>query len=207
MTDPTQPLEVLPETKRELRSRLRSAPLDAASFLTPLRPCVLAQCSGICCHDGARLSPEEAQRLQRLVPLFSQELEELGLPLHRESDWLCMEQNRPSTRTVPCTYPPDAPKASHFPDTACVFRLPDARCALQTLAMQIGEHPWAFKPLNCWLRPISFQKEGRTVIWLPQRQCDPLARQGYPGFASHTPCGSPADEHAPPAYETLRPEL
>jgi hypothetical protein len=92
---------------------------------------------------------------------------------------------------------PDYP--AHFPDTACAFLTPDARCALQVIAEAEGRHPWTYKPLACWLHPISISPER---IALPDEATDP-----YPGgFATQTHCGR-SEPCGVPAREILADEL
>ncbi len=99
---------------------------------------------------------------------------------------------------------PDFP--AHFPATACAFLMDDARCALQALAMNEGRHPWYYKPLPCWLHPITIRPGRWPAVYLPDESNDPLTEENYPGFAPWTPCGKTC-ETGKPAREVLAEEL
>lgn len=175
------PRTAFPGTERLLRSALADAPLDFPSFERRLSPCSLARCAGTCCAEGASLNAEEALVLEQVAGRRSDFLRGLvpDLPepavvadgaVHRTA-----LKARPFRARVP-DYPP------HFPETACGFLLEDGRCALQCLAESEGRHPWTYKPLACWLHPISVSP-GR--IALPDEGTDP-----HPGgFATQTHCG------------------
>lgn len=96
---------------------------------------------------------------------------------------------------------PDYPP--HFNQTACVFHLPDGRCALQALALQDGRHPWDYKPTTCWLHPINVSA---MSIMVHDEISDPYQIAGYPGYASCTFCGR-TDNAGQLATEVLNPEI
>lgn len=185
-----EPVTAFPGTRRALAERCADAVLDVESFQRPLVRCALDRCGGTCCTHGVTLNAEEALVLAQLVRRHEPALRRLvpdlpDEPLVRD----LAERGGPRMRTalkprafrgrVP-GYPP------HFPETACAFLGPTARCALQELAVARGEAPWTYKPVACWLHPIQLSAE---AILLPDAASDP-----HPGgFASVTPCGrSPA---------------
>lgn len=178
-----------PATARALRAALAGAPLDAASFERPLSRCDLGRCHGTCCAEGVYLNPEVAAVVRTLERRHAAFFAGVGLDT---SAPLTVEEPEadgpPSVRTARRPKPfhdlvPDYP--FHFPDTACAFLTPDARCGLQLLATHEGRHPWHYKPLACWLHPISLAPAG---IRLHDRASDP-----YPGgFTTATHCGRTA---------------
>ncbi|MBK1833003.1 hypothetical protein [Roseibacillus ishigakijimensis] len=183
-----------PHLEADLAQTVREAALDGESFRTPLRLCELSRCRAMCCHDGVFVGPEEQTVLTGEFP--GEHFEQRG--------------RRLKTRTVAAGeeelgvgYP------GHFPRTRCVFLDEKHHCRLQSRAMAEGRHPWFWKPFPCWLHPLGFRRQpgsGRPLLSLPTAQDDPAAGEGYPGFASCTPCGK-AEATGQPAWQTLRAEL
>ncbi len=156
---------------------------DPAYVPARLTPCDLAACEGMCCHDGVYLSAEEERALRRLVFKRRAELPELP-----DRFVVPGAGGAPKTAVRPHAYrQPGFP--AHFPRTRCVFALPDARCALQALAVADGAHPWAYKPRACWMHPL---RESATDPLPPP--ADPAAdwdrADGYPGYVCFTRCGA-----------------
>ena len=187
-----------PATLRAVAERCAQATFDAPSFARPLRRCELARCAGTCCAHGATLSAEEALVVRQLTARHDERLRAMvpDLPndpvVHEDGAWRTARKPRPM-HALAEDYPP------HFPDTACAYLDPDARCALQRLAAEHGRDPWAYKPLACWLHPIALSAE---AITLPDASTDP-----HPGgFASATHCGRTEPAGAP-AHDVLAPEL
>ncbi|HEX2095639.1 MAG TPA: hypothetical protein VHG28_24795 [Longimicrobiaceae bacterium] len=196
------PRTAYPATETALRATLGDAPLDRASFERRLAPCTLPHCRGTCCSEGVRLNGEEATVLRHLVCGEAEHLRSLGVEdpegaIVREGrGWRTALRPEPFHGRVP-DYP------AHLGDTACTLLLEDSRCALQVLAEARGLHPWHYKPLACWLHPISLSAEG---IRLHDETSDPYREDGYAGFTSQTHCGR-TDPCGQPAREVLRTEL
>lgn len=199
----TEPLPGLartafPATERLLRSAVADARLDAASFERPLSPCTLSRCGGTCCAEGATLNAEEALVLRQVARKHAALLRDLvpDLPdpaVVRDGGAERTALKARAFRARVRDYP------DHFPETACAFLLEDGRCALQCAAEAEGKHPWTYKPLACWLHPISLSPER---IELPSAETDP-----HPGgFASRTHCGRTC-VGGRAAREVLAPEL
>jgi hypothetical protein len=93
----------------------------------------------------------------------------------------------------------------HFRDTACVFLAPDGRCALQVLSAHLGRHPWYYKPVKCWMHPITIQGEADARLVLHSYETDPFRFPGYDGFVSQIFCGKtcPGGEPASVVGEEL----
>lgn len=203
MADAPLPDTAFPATTRALRAAAGDAPFDAASFERPLSPCALGRCHGTCCAEGVYLNPEAAAVVRTLERRHRAFFAAAGLDT---STPLVVEEPEaagpPSVRTALRAKPFHALVADypfHFPDTACAFLTPDARCGLQLLAAHEGRHPWHYKPLACWLHPISLSPAG---IRLHDPASDP-----YPGgFTTATPCGR-TDPAGRPAREVLGAEL
>jgi hypothetical protein len=196
-----EPATAFAGTARAVRDACAGAVVRAESFARPLAACDLARCRGTCCTHGVTLNDEEALVLTRLARRHADALGRLVPDLPPEPVVRDASDGPARTALKPRTFRglvPDYP--AHFPDTACAFLGPTARCALQDLAAERGEAPWTYKPLACWLHPIQLSAD---EIRLPDEATDP-----YPGgFASRTPCGrSPACGGAP-AHEVLAPEL
>jgi len=103
----------------------------------------------------------------------------------------------PKILRTPYTYQnPQFP--AHFPQTRCVLRLPDVRCALQVLATRLGKHPWTYKPKACWMHPLL--REGpQGLVPPPIHHTDDPDRidEQYPGFVTYTPCGQHHEDGSP----------
>ncbi|MDF1850062.1 MAG: DUF3109 family protein [Verrucomicrobiales bacterium] len=201
-----------PEAYKHLADLVREMTLDQESLQQPLRRCDLNQCQGTCCHDGVYLSSEEARVIREISPEVNGAL--------RSSRWSLPKQTvvygrwrevasgpKTATREAPeRDIIPDYP--SHFPKTSCVFLLPDARCALQVWATERGLHPWYFKPLTCWLHPLSIRAgaDHKPRLTLPTPETDPQRYEDYDGFSCRTHCGR-REEQGEAAWKVLQDEL
>ena len=186
--------------------------LDIEALQRPLQRCRLSDCGGNCCHDGAYLGEEEANVIRGVVTTSRSDFERLGLDLPEQTvvfgSWQgSLSGPKTATRPSPMKdrigeYPP------HFPDTACVFLLNDARCALQALALERSLPPWFYKPVTCWLHPLTIEgiDEDRPVLTLHSVADDPQRFEGYDGFVSRTHCGRTC-EGGEPGYRVLSDEL
>lgn len=184
-----------------LRSRIGGGQVDAASFQRPVARCAISTCRGMCCYDGVYLSPESAAVAERVARQHAAFFADLCLaPPDRvivEGDWFWKKgglktavTHRPFSKTVE-GFPP------HFTDTACVFLTGDGHCALQLLSVQLGRHPWYYKPVKCWMHPITLEGEARAVLLLHSDQTDPYRVPGYDGFVSRIFCGRTCPGGAP----------
>jgi hypothetical protein len=194
------------QLEKELRRQVREARLDHEAFQMPLKVCELTRCRATCCHDGVYLSDEEAVVVAGQVDEKSDLLANYGW--HRSS-WMETRDGRTKTRTIEAGeggLATDFP--AHFPRTRCVFLDEEHRCVLQRLAVDEGRHPWWWKPVSCWLHPLLLRHaaDGRPLLTLARPEGDPAAREGYPGFGSHTPCGMERADGIP-AWQALRGEL
>ena len=185
-------------TERLLRTVMTDARLDVPSFERRLSACSLERCHGTCCAEGATLNAEEALVLRQISRSRGALLDALVPDLPHPAvvseggvDRTALKARAFRARVA--EYP------AHFPETACAFLMEDSRCALQCVAEEEGRHPWTYKPLACWLHPISISA---SSIELPSTETDP-----YPqGFASQTHCGR-TTSCGQPAHEVLAAEL
>lgn len=191
---------------------VRSMRLDIGALSRPLKRCDLFACGGTCCHDGVYLSSEEARVIRELVREQRDELAEIGAELPEQvvvyGKWRDVASG-PKTATRPAPmrekvvgYP------AHFPETRCVFLLPDSRCALQAFSIQEGRHPWHWKPLTCWLHPLSITTgpDRKPVLTLYGEETDPQRFEDYDGFTCRTHCGRTAGD-GEAAWLVLKEEL
>lgn len=200
------PRTAFPATESSLRAALADAELDRASFERRLAPCTLAKCGGTCCYDGVYVNAEQAPVLEHAVRRNRAFFAEIGLELPERAIVEEETEEGTSRRTALRPRPfralvPDYP--AHFAETACCFLLDDGRCGLQMLAEAEGRHPWHYKPLACWLHPVSISPER---IELHDEATDPYNEGEYRGFSSRTHCGR-TDPCGRPAREVLRAEL
>ncbi len=203
-------LTAFPDDEAMLRRRLARAAVDVPSFRRALRRCDISHCQGMCCYDGVYVSQLSAETLMRIARREAASFAGLGLDLPDrvivDGDWKWKKgglktavRPRPFSRTVQ-GFP------SHFRDTACVFLAPDGRCSLQLLSVQQGRHPWYYKPVKCWMHPITIEGEEETRIVLHSVETDPFRFLGYEGFVSQIFCGRTCVGGAP-ASAVLRDEL
>ena len=203
-----------PKQIAELGELVREVVLDVEALSQPVSPCKLSSCGGTCCHDGVYLSSEEANTIRDLADSKKSELAKLGAQLPEQvvvygryrdiaSGPKTATNPNPEIRSKVADYP------KHFPETKCVFLLPDARCSLQALAMSEKLPPWFYKPLTCWIHPLAFtQKNNHSVLTLYSEKNDPHTFDDYPGFGSKTHCGRTCTQpEAAPAYKVLSEEL
>lgn len=165
----------------------------------------LSQCEGMCCYDGVYLEAGEEEQIRAVVETHADFFAFVPEPLCVDGNWRNLVTGR-KIATVPHTYlNPHFP--AHFPQTRCVLRLPDARCALQVLATRLGKRPWTFKPKACWMHPLL--REGpQGLVPPPIHQADDPDRidEHYPGFVTYMPCGQ-HQEDGSPWEEVLAEEL
>lgn len=186
--------------------------LDIEALQRPLERCDLRACGGTCCHDGVYLSSEEAKVIRELGESRRDEIEGQGVSLPKQlvvyGKWRDAASGpKTATRTVAMNEKvADYPE--HFPNTNCVFLLDDARCALQSLAVEEGKHPWHYKPLTCWLHPLSISSgpNHKPMLTLYSEETDPQRYPDYDGFVCRTHCGRTCDG-GEPAWRVLRWEI
>lgn len=216
MTDRTpeenSPISAFGETVGGLRDIVRHLTIDLAALSQPIQRCDLARCRGTCCHDGVYLDRAEVKVLGDLVDRHREELSALGADLPAEpivrGDWRGVVSGpKTATRPWPMSELADDYPA-HFPDTACVFLLPDARCALQQFAIDRGHDPWFFKPATCWMHPLSIDQpeSGPPRLTLHNADTDPQRFPDYDGFACRTHCGRIVSD-GEPAWSVLAWEI
>jgi hypothetical protein len=186
--------------------------LDIAALQRPLRRCQLEKCGGTCCYDGAYLGSEEADVIRGVAGDSRADFERLGLDLPDQVIVFGSWQGSlagPKTATRPTAmrervsdYP------AHFPQTSCVFLLEDARCSLQVIAQERDLPPWFYKPVTCWMHPLTMEgiEEGKPILTLHDERNDPQRSEGYDGFVSHTHCGRTC-EGGESAFRILEDEL
>jgi len=193
-----------------LRGRMAGGRVDAESFRRPVARCEISTCRGMCCYDGVYVSRESAAVIQRVAKEHAEFFTGRGLQLPEEviveGDW---SGKRGGLKTA-CTprafssavegFPP------HFKDTACVFLTGDGRCSLQLLSVHLGRHPWYYKPVKCWMHPITLEGEDHAVLLLHSERTDPYRFPGYAGFVSRIFCGRTCSGGSP-ASAVLADEL
>lgn len=212
MSDPDEISQVTAfrETAAQLRERLREAAVDHVSFERSINLCALDSCRATCCHDGVFLSDEESAMIRTLIAENASRLAAYGVDVSDQSV-VKDDDGAPRTAVRPVSdeeLAADFP--SHFPKTRCVFLDEQHRCVLQRLSDDLGRPSWFYKPIGCWMHPLTLRPvqrgDARPVLRLPGAEDDPLRSAGYPGFAPCTPCGRVC-EAGRPAREVLGAEL
>jgi hypothetical protein len=208
--DATAGLTAYAEDEAMLRERLAPGIVDARSFRRPLARCDISQCRGMCCYDGVYVSEASAAVISELATDHAAFFAGLGLKLPPrvivQGDW---EDRSDGVKTAVRPHPfsgrvQEYPR--HFTDTACVFLALDGRCSLQVLSERLGRHPWFYKPVKCWMHPMTLGGQAKDVLLLHSRETDPYRLPRYDGFVSTIFCGRTCPGGAP-ASEVLVPEL
>lgn len=203
-------LTAYPMAEAWIREYLANAPIAAETLRRPLSRCELATCGGMCCHDGIYLENDEPDVIADLAKREGAFFKEIGLNLPEQvivhSEFRDMVAG-PHTALVPRVWRDRVRNyPAHFEDTACCFLTQDGRCGLQMLSVAKGKHRWYYKPIGCWMHPITMDLEPSPTIGLVTLETDPYRIPGYEGFVSRTFCAN-ACQSGSPAYETLREEL
>lgn len=196
-------LTAYPDDEAALRSRVAGGRVNAESFRRPVARCEISACRGMCCYDGAYVSRESAAVIRRVAAEHAGFFAALDVQLPEEviveGDWP-WKRGGLKTAVTPRAFskavegfPP------HFKDTACVFLTGDGRCSLQLLSTHLGRHPWYYKPVKCWMHPITLEGEERAVLLLHSQRTDPYRFPGYDGFVSRIFCGRTCPGGAPAA--------
>ena len=196
-------LTAYPDDEASLRSRVAGGRVDAESFRRPVARCEISTCRGMCCYDGVYVSRESATVIRRVAKEHAEFFAALDLQLPDgvivEGDW-SWKRGGLKTAVTPRAFsetvegfPP------HFNDTACVFLTGDGRCSLQLLSLHLGRHPWYYKPVKCWMHPITLEGEEHAALLLHSDRTDPYRFPGYDGFVSRIFCGRTCAGGAPAA--------
>jgi len=203
-------LTAYPDDEALLRQRFAGGRVDAQSFRRPVARCEITVCRGMCCYDGVYVSPESAAVIERVAGTHADFFAGLGLRLPGrvivEGEWRWKKGGLKTAvgprafSTTVAGFPP------HFNDTACVFLTGDGRCSLQLLSQHLGRHPWYYKPVKCWMHPITLEGDEKSVLVLHNDRTDPYRLPGYDGFVTKIFCGKtcPGGE---PASVVLKDEL
>lgn len=205
-------IDAFPQSREFLADTVSGMFLDIEALQRPLERCDLRACGGTCCHDGVYLSSEEAKVIRELGESRRDEIEGQGVSLPKQlvvyGKWRdAVSGPKTATRTVAMNKKvADYPE--HFPNTNCVFLLDDARCALQSLAVEEGKHPWHYKPLTCWLHPLSISSgpNHKPMLTVYSEETDPQRYPDYDGFVCRTHCGRTCNG-GEPAWQVLRWEI
>jgi len=168
--------------------QLSEAEVDSAAFERRMKRCELARCRATCCHDGVVVGGDEVSGILGLVGREHGRLG--GYGWKRPPDGRCFRAEAGRMRTATRPAAPDELAEdfpAHFPRTRCVFLDREHRCVLQRLAVDVGRHPWFWKPISCWMHPLVLRPAGadraRPLLTVPGPDDDRNR------FGSCTHCG------------------
>ncbi|MBN8530655.1 MAG: DUF3109 family protein [Alphaproteobacteria bacterium] len=187
------------------RTKYAGAAVDTAAFLRRYSICDLKDCHGFCCHGGVSVPKKEEDIITETIAANASFFPEHGVALPNPpfEDWGVPGEQDTATR--PFQYPIPIPE--HFAHTSCVFRDDIGRCSLQMLSAERGKDSWHYKPLFCWLFPITITEgEDPLLITIMTEENDWDKSEDYPGFTTFTACGRP-DPNGQPAFRILEREL
>ncbi len=184
-----------------LRSRMAGGRVDAESFRRPVARCEISACRGMCCYDGVYVSRESAAVIEQVAEEHAEFFAALDLQLPDkvtvEGDWSWKKGGLKTTVTLRAFSKTVEGFPPHFNDTACVFLTGDGRCSLQLLSVHLGHHPWYYKPVKCWMHPITLEGKEHAILVLHSDRTDPFRFPGYDGFVSRIFCGRTCPGGAP----------
>ena len=127
-----------------------------------MQRCRLHTCKGACCLYGVWLDELEAHDLQQHADLIAPFMTN---GYTDPQDWFDGRTDYdPNSHTGKVVHSLVIDEKRHYGDLACVFWRDDAKCALQTAAVENGFHPWRFKPFYCILHPLVMDDEGRITL-------------------------------------------
>ena len=200
------PPSAFPETMRAMRAAYVSAELDAVSFERPLSRCDVRDCLGQCCTEGTSLGDEEVLVLHDLVRREREFFESHGI---NDPESQIQASGRPGAGGRTLVRDRLAGEiAGDFPvrfgHAACAFLVDGGLCAFQLLSVERGFAPWWWKPIRCWLHPISLS--GGTIR-LPDDASGRLSDTEGGGASAVTRCSRTTEDGGAPASELLGDEL
>lgn len=127
-----------------------------------LQRCKLGECKGACCVFGVWVDLREVDDIMRNATLI---LPHMPADARIPGEWFAavedIDKRSPSGRVIHTAV---ENRPEHYGGTACIFCLPDGKCALQVAAMANGLHPWRFKPFYCILHPLDLDEDGRITL-------------------------------------------
>jgi hypothetical protein len=128
----------------------------------PLQRCKLSDCRGACCVFGVWTDQREMEDILAHAALIQPFMpDDLQDPIDWFASYDDEDEFSPSKLVVHTAV---ETRPEHFGGTACVFCLPDGKCALQVTAVENKMHPWRFKPYYCILHPLDLDEEGRITL-------------------------------------------
>ena len=147
------------ETKKPVSaSRINARMLESA----PMRRCLLSECHGACCVFGVWTDQREMEDILANAALIKPYMPEGA---ENPADWFASyhdnDEFSPSKLVVHTAV---ETRPEHYGGTACIFCLPDGKCALQVAGVKNGLHPWRFKPYYCILHPLDLDTDGRITV-------------------------------------------
>lgn len=190
------PTSAFPETMLELRARHGGSELDAVAFSRRLSRCDIADCAGQCCTEGTSLGDEEVEVLTRLVRLERSFFEAHGV---QDPEGQIQSSGRAGAggRTL-VRERLDSEVAADFPvrfgHAACSFLVEGGRCSFQLLSIERGRPAWWWKPVRCWLHPVSLR---RGAIGLSEQEGsggEEFVNPAVTRCSRVSPGGAPASE-------------
>lgn len=179
------------EAFKHLSETYAHAALDIPAFKRRYKRCNLDECQGICCYGGVAPEQAEIPVIKKTVKDHRDFFRKLGLDI-TDMPFTHTADNQVRTDITPFTYRSPPP---HFEHSSCALRDAQGRCSLQLLSASLGHDAWWFKPLTCWLFPISFSNaEDIPLITIHTTTTDPVKSDHYPGYTAFTSCGSEHDD-------------
>jgi len=182
-------MQAMESTKPTVNVRINPRMLESA----PMRRCRLEECFGSCCIFGVWADQREMEDILANAALIKPYMPKGA---ENPADWFASyEDNDEFSPSKLVVHTAVETKPEHYGGTACIFWLPDGKCALQVAGKENGFHPWRFKPYYCILHPLDLDEEGRITV----DETEVLVKE-------HGSCLRAADENIP-LVDTFEEEL
>jgi hypothetical protein len=156
-----------------------------------LKSCNLDSCQAACCYDGVYLTDYEEEIIKKVVSMAPDIFSDLPEKYIVDGSWM-EHQGRKTAIKDYCYTSITFPK--HFNQTRCVFCNDKHLCLLQIYAIQNNLHKWTFKPMSCWLFPLTLKKGDLSPPPLFGEPDPNNIGPEYPGYVTYTTCGKHNEE-------------
>ena len=104
-------------------------------------------CESNCCYDGVSLTFDEVMKINAFVES------------NKEYFSFLPEEYIAGNRTITRTQEYKNSFPAELSKTRCIFGLENGECSLQSRSIELGLHPWKYKPEPCWLFPLRVETD------------------------------------------------
>ncbi len=177
----------------------KDAPVDVAAFEKAYKRCDLMSCQAMCCNKGGPIDEAEEKVIRKLLKKHKTFFAKAAnLPEDPLDVFYMLGERTIQTKVRPMKYRADLNVPDKFSPAACVFLDDEYRCTLQMLSVELGKHPWHYKPSGCWMHPVQLGRQGKPEITVfSKEEYNPSQNDLEAFFAPFTKCGESCKEGTP----------